>query len=197
MSVVDTWQTATEHLAGDTQRKVAAVYAALQDGQVSRREAEQLIAAIINHANASSVALAEAGIIWQVQEVAAIPVPALGVAPLDDHSKLVTAARTVLAASAVDDDPLMRLQRLARSEPLHAGHRAASEVMSRHKAVEGWTRQMEAGACQLCRWWWRDGRVWPAAHPFQSHQGCNCQPKVVVAEHIKSTGYTRRLERNG
>src|SRR5690625_2876748 len=192
MSVIDQWQTATEHLAADTQRKVAAVYAAFQDGQVGRREAEQLIAAIVNHANASSVALAEAGIIWQVQEVAAAPVPALGIAPVDDHSRLVDAARAVLATSAVDDDPLMRLQRLARSEPLHAGHQAASAAMSSHKAVEGWTRQMEADACQLCRWWWREGRVWPAAHPFQSHQGCNCQPRVVVAENIKSTGYTRR-----
>lgn len=93
-------------------------------------------------------------------------------------------------------DTQMRIERLARSEPLEAAQSATIEAMQRQPLVEGWTRQMDADPCQLCRWWWREGRIWPKEHPFQSHKGCNCTPKVVLAEHIESTVYTRRLKRN-
>lgn len=97
---------------------------------------------------------------------------------------------------AEPDNAEMRLERLARAEPLEAAQQAAHTAMQSHDLVEGWTRQMDADPCQLCRWWWREGRVWPKEHPFQSHKGCNCQPTVVLAEQIQSTGYTRQLERN-
>ncbi|WP_301149580.1 hypothetical protein [Mycobacterium simiae] len=89
----------------------------------------------------------------------------------------------------------MRIDRLARSEPLEAAQQATIEAMQQQPLVEGWTRQMDADPCQLCRWWWREGRIWPKDHPFQSHKGCNCTPRVVLAENIESTMYTRRLER--
>ena len=90
----------------------------------------------------------------------------------------------------------MRIERLARSEPLEAAQNATIDAMQQQPLVEGWTRQMDDDPCQLCRWWWREGRIWPKEHPFQSHKGCNCQPKVVLTEHIESTIYTRRLKRN-
>lgn len=94
------------------------------------------------------------------------------------------------------EDAGMRLGRLARAEPLETAQRAASEAMQTQTMVEGWVRQFDAVPCQLCVWWWREGRIWPKAHPFQTHKGCNCQPRVVFAEHIQSTGFTRALERN-
>ena len=93
-------------------------------------------------------------------------------------------------------DAAMRLERLARAEPFEAAQQATTEAMQRHNLVEGWTRQMDANPCQLCKWWWREGRVWPKVHPFQRHKGCNCQPRVVVKRHIDSTGFSRNYERN-
>jgi hypothetical protein len=90
----------------------------------------------------------------------------------------------------------MRLERLARAEPLETAQRASVDAMAAQPLVEGWTRAMDADPCQLCVWWWREGRIWPKAHPFQSHKGCNCTPKVVLAKSIQSTGFTRQLERN-
>lgn len=87
----------------------------------------------------------------------------------------------------------MRLERLARSEVFEAAQQATHDAMQQQPLVEGWIRQMDADPCQLCVWWWRDGRVWPKAHPMPRHKGCNCQPKVVLAERIKSTVFTRRL----
>ena len=88
----------------------------------------------------------------------------------------------------------VRFERLARAEPLETAQKATVEVMDAQPLVEGWTRQMDADPCQLCTWWWRTGRIWPKNHPFQSHKGCNCQPKVVLAKEIQSTEYTRKLE---
>lgn len=102
------------------------------------------------------------------------------------------------AATPVDQsDPAeSRIARLARAEPLEAAQQATHEAMQQQPLVEGWIRQMDADPCQLCRWWWREGRVWPKAHPMPRHTGCNCQPKVVVAQFIKSTQFTRQLARN-
>jgi hypothetical protein len=94
------------------------------------------------------------------------------------------------------DNADMRLDRLAKAEPLEAAQQATVGAMQGQHLVEGWVRHMDADPCQLCVWWWREGRIWPKEHPFQSHKGCNCQPKVVLAEHIQSTGFTRQLERN-
>ncbi|ETZ44227.1 hypothetical protein L837_4353 [Mycobacterium avium MAV_061107_1842] len=78
---------------------------------------------------------------------------------------------------------------------MEAAQNATIDAIQQQPLVEGWTRAMDADPCQLCRWWWREGRIWPKEHPFQSHKGCNCAPKVVLAENIESTMYTRRLER--
>ncbi|WP_099024461.1 structural protein [Mycolicibacterium palauense] len=90
----------------------------------------------------------------------------------------------------------MRLERLARSEVFETAQNATHEAMQEQDLIEGWVRHMDADPCQLCRWWWRDGRVWPKAHPMPTHKGCNCTQRVVLTESVASTGFTRRLERN-
>jgi hypothetical protein len=89
-----------------------------------------------------------------------------------------------------------RLERLARAETFNAAQQGTHDAMQRQEGVEGWVRSMDADPCQLCRWWWREGKVWPKVHPFQRHKGCNCQPRVVIRKHIASTGFSRRYERN-
>ena len=88
-----------------------------------------------------------------------------------------------------------QVARLARCEPLEAAQQASHDAMQQQPLVEGWIRHMDADPCQLCVWWWREGRVWPKAHPMPRHKGCNCQPEVVLRQSIQSTGYTRQLER--
>jgi hypothetical protein len=199
--VVDRYQGRTERLVSSTQRRVAAVWAAFQAGKVTQAEARKLIAAIIDHANGTAVGAADRFIADQIEHAAGVPVPARGHRPKDDISRLHKAVGTVLTEAAAweagdTDSPLMRLHRLARSEPLHAGHESASAAMRSHDQVRGWVRQMDANACELCQWWYRDGRTWPDDHPFQSHQGCGCQPETVLADEIQETGYTRRLHKN-
>lgn len=193
-AVVEAFQAATERLAADAERQVLAIYAALEAGRIDRETASLLIAAIVNRANASATTTADAWLVAQIEAAAGAPTAAVGVAPVDDSERLVLAAQTVLADTAADVP--MRLARLARGETFDTAQRAAHDAMQKHRPVEGWVRQLDGDPCQLCVWWSRNGRVWPKAHPFQRHKGCNCQPRVVLAQGIKSTGYTRQLERN-
>ncbi|MCB0931653.1 MAG: hypothetical protein KDB71_07105 [Mycobacterium sp.] len=214
--MIEDYQAQTAALAAGTVTQVSAIYAAFQAGQITQAETAQLVASVINLANATAATLADAFISAQIEVQIGYPTPTVGVVPADDTARLELAAHTILddlftavseKTSAADDeidddqpDPVsaaeVRFERLARAEPLETAQKATVEVMDAQPLVEGWTRQMDADPCQLCTWWWRTGRIWPKNHPFQSHKGCNCQPKVVLAKEIQSTEYTRKLERN-
>ncbi|MCX2716083.1 hypothetical protein [Mycolicibacterium sp. J2] len=223
MTAVEQFQSATEQLASDTQQSALTLYGQYQVGQLDHADTALLLAALINRANASAVSLADVWLAIQIEEQTGQPVPTVGVLPKDHSERLVKAVNTVLsnetapklpvddAANVVTDDvadngspSLMtepdqagnRIARLARAEPFEAAQQATHEAIQKQPLVEGWVRQMDADPCQLCKWWWREGRVWPKAHPMPRHKGCNCQQKVVVAQSIKSTQYTRNLERN-
>ena len=100
-------------------------------------------------------------------------------------------AGNVAQASPV---PAAIVGRLARAEPLETASTAYTDAMVRSGTSRGWVRQRSAGCCQLCTWWWREGRVWPAEHPFQRHKGCTCTPKPVIRNNIRETGYTAQLK---
>ena len=192
MSVVEDFQSETEKLAATVQRQVVALYAAHVAGGLTDTDTAALIAAAVNQATSMAVVLGDAWLVAQIEDATGVAALAAGVAPTDDSERLLKAASTVLAEPA---DATVRLDRLARSETFEAAQNGTWQAMQQQPLVEGWVRQMDADPCQLCQWWSRDGRVWPRAHPFQRHKGCNCQPRIVLAENIKSTGYTRRLER--
>jgi hypothetical protein len=199
-------QEQTEANAAAAQAEVAAIWAAVIAESITASAATALIAGAINRANATAVGLADLFLSVQIETATGTPAPTTGIAPRDDSTRLMKAVNTILQSradlpttgedSADDEEVQTRLDRLARSEPLETSQQAVGEAMQKQDLIEGWTRQMDADPCQLCQWWWREGRIWPKAHPFQSHKGCNCQPKVVLAEHIQSTVFTRRLERN-
>jgi hypothetical protein len=183
--LIDRYQGRNERLVSSTQRRVAAVFAAYESGQITNAEARTLIASILHHANGAAVGMADRFIADQIEKAARVPVPALGHAPERGLGRLHDAVGTILAEAAGwqagdTDSPLMRLRRLGRSEPLHHGHKSASVAMKRHKAVRGWVRAMDANACQLCEWWYRDGQIWSDDTPFQSHPGCNCQAEIFT-----------------
>lgn len=112
-----------------------------------------------------------------------------------DVKPVEVALDTTETEPASIDPQETQVARLARCEPLEAAQKASHDAMQQQPLVEGWIRHMDANPCQLCVWWWREGRVWPKAHPMPTHKGCNCQPKVVLREHIQSTGYTRQISK--
>ncbi|WP_454175253.1 hypothetical protein [Gordonia sputi] len=181
-------------LADDSERRVLSVYEAFLDGVLSRDEAVQAIATLVSAANGQAFALADLAFAAEVMVQLGQAVPVGGVTAPDDLDRLTKAASTVLEVADVSPVSAAIVARLARSEPLESAANAYSDSMIRSGKTKGWVRQKSAGACQLCEWWWREGRVWPAEHPFQHHKGCTCTPKPVIAEGIKETWKTARAK---
>ncbi|KUI43915.1 hypothetical protein AU197_21155 [Mycobacterium sp. IS-1590] len=185
-------------LSEESERRVLAVYAMFTSGQISAEETATAIATIVAAHNSKAAGLADVSLAATIMLNLGRPVATAGLLPPDgDVDRLGKAAATVLKVADRSEVPEAIVGRLARSEPLETAARAYSEGMARSPSVKGWVRNLSGGACQLCRWWWREGRVWPAEHPMPTHKGCACTPKPVLAENIQTTGYTRRLRNAG
>jgi hypothetical protein len=193
-----TYQDEIIALADNNDRQVQAIYALYLSGELSAEEAAALMAAAIAQANSRAYALADLSLAATIMVTTATPVPVVGVLPsADQPDRLLKAATTVLDVARDSEVPEAIVSRLARAEPLESAANAYSQAMQQQPLVEGWTRNMDADPCQLCRWWFREGRIWPKNHPFQTHKGCACTPRPVLARNIQSTEFTMRLERNG
>lgn len=100
-----------------------------------------------------------------------------------ERDRIAQAVATVLET----DDPeqlAMRLGRLALAESISAARETNSGIMRRTRNVKGWTRQLDSDPCQLCQWWARGGRIWPADHTMPTHPGCACAQAWTVAPSI-------------
>lgn len=190
--------TFTDHLTtvGRTaEDAVIAIYRRFLDGQIERALAVELIAVQVERHRLKGAALADAGLASVLSVETGTPVPVVSTPPPAATDRLVKAAVTVLEVAELSDVPEQIMARLARAETYEAAQDAYAEGIKSSELTEGWTRGLEANSCQLCVWWWREGRVWPKAHPMPRHKGCVCNPIPVVKRGIKSTGYTQRLER--
>lgn len=88
------------------------------------------------------------------------------------------AVATILS-DGMTDQAIMRTGRLALAESMDAARAEAAELMKGQRRVAGWTRQLDSDPCELCTWWARDGRVWPALHTMPTHKGCACAQSWV------------------
>lgn len=210
-------------LAAGAVRQVVAAYLSFLDGLLTRDETVRYIASAIAVANGRARALADVAMAAEVMTQLGEAVPVQPLQRVDDTERLTQAVTTIFdegepevvdldsteaevvdvdtptdVAAAAEPKPRarvrVRLERLANSEPLAQAADAASAAMAKTPEVTGWTRQLSANACQLCRWWWREGRIWPAEHPFQHHKGCACTPKPIVTDKIQETHYTKKLK---
>lgn len=189
-----TYRDTLVQLADTTERDVLTIYRSFIDGLLDRDETVRLIAFTISRANGGAIALADMALAAEAMTQLGTPVPVVGVDVPDDYERLAKAASTVLDVAYASTVSEAIVSRLARSEPLEAAATAYGDAMTRSRYTKGWTRRKSASACQLCVWWWRDGRVWPVEHKFQHHKGCTCTPKPVVAKDIKLTHQVARQE---
>ena len=181
-------------LGDGTKRIVLQLWAAVERGDLPVADFPEVAAQILAVANERGRAAAEIALNgYMTAALGTVTTPA-PFAPVDDTARLVKAMATIAASNL---DTTMQLARIAVAEPLEAAARRFSEGIARHPKATGWVRQLEPDACQLCVWWWREGRIWPKEHPFQHHKGCTCNPlpTMVSAEDDISTVYTRKLER--
>lgn len=117
------------------------------------------------------------------------PVAAPPIEHYHDSGRVRKGLETVIGDGIIDpDETARRLERLAFSETVESSQRAFGAAMAKAPEVKGWTRGLEPDACQLCNWWSRDGRIWPADHTMPTHKGCVCTPIPTAAEKIGQVG---------
>lgn len=183
-----------QKLALESERSILAAYRSYVEGLMSRDETVSMIAQLLAQANGRARSLADMAMATQMMAQLGEVVPVSDVDYPNELPRLQKAANTVLAVAEASEVSEAIIARLARSEPLEAAASAAQDSMVRSGITKGWVRDKSPGACELCTWWWREGRVWPAEHPFQHHKGCTCSPKPVLKEGIKETWKTARAK---
>lgn len=153
------------------------------DPPPSGQEVVEYVALVVGAANATAATAAVLSLAQAVADALGVYVrlPSTPVPPSAHHTdldRLRAAAATVLELS--QDDPAGRLRRLALAETADSAADAYSRALTADARVTGWRRALDADACQLCRWWWREGRVWPKDHPMPRHKGCLCAQEPVT-----------------
>lgn len=185
----DAYQLQLEKLADRTAK---AARLAANRRNVTRATRAANLASIVQRGNAQALALAEAFTTRQLENLTGRASPAKGLLPVDDSGRLMQAAKTILS----DPDPLARAERLAVAEILHTAQSGAQQTMAGKKRVRGgylgWVRQLDADACPICRRWWRNGRVYPPAHPMPRHFNCRCVQRIVTIPQSPKPVKTRK-----
>lgn len=189
MSAASDYQAALEKLADKTAR---AARRAANRRNVTKATRAANLAAIVQRANAQALALAEAYTQRQLEDITGRAVPAKGLLPTDDSERLLKAAKTIMA----DPDPLARAERLAQAEILHTAEGGVRDSMTGKKRARGgylgWVRHLEPTACERCRHWARNGRIWPAQHPMPRHFNCRCVQEFIKVNQAPKTVRTRK-----
>ena len=172
------------NLGDTTEAKVLKVYALMDAGKLTYIEAVGVMSTLIGKAQARAVALAETSLAAELTLRTLTPVAVVATSVAPNMTKVRGAVRVVLATTASTPDPAGRIARMVRGITYKAASDAYSEGISKSALVEGWSRGLEPDACQMCRWWWREGRVWPSSHVMPAHSGCTCFPVPELAARV-------------
>lgn len=182
------FQTILGKLSSDTERMLARMWASTESGDLTQDEFIRLAANLIQVARSKGQAAAwlafRAFLETHVGQV--VPIDALG--SDDQLTRLEDALRTITDAGG---NTLARLARLARNEPVDAATTELSNRMADSR-VSGWRRKLEPDACELCRWWSREGRVFQTSHKMPRHTGCTCHQQPVFNERTSNFQTTQQ-----
>ncbi|ADG80467.1 Phage head morphogenesis protein, SPP1 gp7 family OS=Tsukamurella paurometabola (strain ATCC 8368/ DSM / CCUG 35730 / CIP 100753 / JCM 10117 / KCTC 9821/ NBRC 16120 / NCIMB 702349 / NCTC 13040) OX=521096 GN=Tpau_3895 PE=4 SV=1 [Tsukamurella paurometabola] len=181
-AVIDGFDSWLQRLGEKTARAVLELLEVYRAGQVDEAVFAEALGQMVAAVNSSARAAADVVAARAVETVLGERVTATGsaaVSAVEDHGRLARAAAT-FAGILADEDVDARLERFARDEPAQA---AQQQVVHSYKShgIDGYTRGLNAGACELCVWLRKEhlrpgGFVYPASKPMHRHTGCRCTP---------------------
>lgn len=164
--------------AGQVER-VRVAFASFEEGLLTSSEFVDLVATTVLVGNARGYALGAAlarSLIEQQVRAPAVT-PARQSAHHRDEGRVREALGTILVA---EQDTLMQLQRLADNEPKQAAADGTGDVIASSEHVDGWTRETEADACDLCKWWAAESHKFPPHARMARHTGCACTQTPIT-----------------
>ena len=192
------WEDTLARLGSTTADALLQLLQLHEDGLLTRAQLHDALVELLHMAGLQGAVLGDTTYAAFMTVTTGTPPPAVGTARTLQAGPYPEKLHAAVATVLQEPDPVklaLRLARLGESDPLAAAHRAYGAALRADKRVQGWTRGLDAKACQLCEWWWREGRVWPKQHPMPTHPGCKCVQVPTSAAHIPETGYTRALRR--
>ncbi|MBG6224728.1 hypothetical protein IWX63_001290 [Arthrobacter sp. CAN_A2] len=172
-----TYEQNVSTLATRTADAIEGLWTRHREGQLSLDEFKQSTSLLLTAARAKGVAVSELTLAGYLQEALGF-VPAFAGLPVVDVTPRLEKALTTITTS--DLDTVMQLRRLGESEVLEAAANGFSEAIRLNPRVTGYTRGLEADHCELCMWLYKDGYVYPADKPMNTHKGCKCHPVPVT-----------------
>ncbi len=151
----------------EAEEKVAALYRVFNPPTKPLRPKEfaDFLGVIVGNANTRAAVLAD---VFQSKRLRSKPG---GVGrPTGEPAALAEAIRGLLAE---EGDPLPRLLRLARNEPVQSSRQAGREVLERNEVKFYRWELSSREPCRLCRFLAR--KKWPVGKVPVSHPSCSCQ----------------------
>lgn len=191
------YQTVIEAVRGQSDRSLTGLFRMLERGAINRVEFIETGAQILATSNARSAAAGEAIFRDYMERALGQPYTLKSASRPWNPERLQKALNTILAEEGIDT--VMQLERISKAEALKSGRRAYDAAMSAETRVEGWVRGLDADPCQLCIWWWREGRIWHRDHPMPAHDGCLCHqvPTVATTSNYQTAQQSQRAMNPG
>ena len=162
-------------LGSNTQNMVASVHAQWTRGEITKRTMGQLVKTLVLTANTQGAAFGALSFqaFMDVSTGAALPVSAgLNVLTPGEIKKTQSAINAVLALPR--EQQVLAFERLSFNAPIRSATESFRRGMVSDKRVPTYTRGLEADACQLCQWLYKDGYEYRASKPMHRHPGCVC-----------------------
>lgn len=181
-------------IVGEAAGNVLAIIARFEEGRIDEATALRLISWAIGQGNASAFTLADLAVASELSLQIAKPVAPVGAAPPKDQLAILDKAVGTIAATGGIEDNVERFQRLTRNQVLQSAHSGTADAIRRTAEAKGWVRDTGGQCCQLCDWWSREDRVWPADHPMPTHKGCVCRQRPVTSGNIAPTIHVKKMQ---
>lgn len=191
---MDQVQAASLRLADAVAADVARAWDAHLSGDLSRRQFEAAIVALVARANQVGVQLADVGVTAEMVRQLRIPASPLGLRPTavqvdphritDDVQRIIAAEPETVAAEDLASSRRDRLADWSRTEPLLTVASSVQVAMV-ERGANGWVRQTDADPCRLCVGW-ADGVVRSPGTRMKRHNGCACIQVPVFSTSVTS-----------
>lgn len=186
-----------ERLGQQGQAALIDTYRIWQEGYIGRDTFEDVAGQLLEYVNEQSALYSRLSYGALSQEMTGRePNLTIMATPAANSGRVAIVAKSLETILKSDPETVeTKLARLGHNMPMETAQETWQVQLQSDTAVEGWSRGMNDDACQLCQWWYRDGRVWPKEHNFQTHSGCKCQQVPEWSKNVTETKYTRALIR--
>lgn len=186
---------ALNRLSREAQGQVLAALDRYEDGTITLDEFRAVVASFVLAANGQGYVIGYTTTRRAIEELTGLP----EVPRVPDHDGKVPhhldpdRISKALVTIGVAEGARMRLGRLVDGEAKEAAADGTRDVITGSKRVKGWVRSLDSDACELCRWWWREGRVWRPDFTMPRHTGCTCTqtPVVTTTDNYQTTEQAR------